>query len=288
MTTETIDLAGFTILKKLGIGARSIIYLAKDDQLGEQIALKRVLIEKPEDMRILEQMETEFKISREIDHPYIRKCHKLLKKRKLVKVSEVLMTMEFFDGQTLEDTKGLSLVDCCLVFRMVATALNAMHAKGYVHCDLKPNNILINDKGNIRIIDLGQGCKIGTIKNRIQGTPDYIAPEQVRRQRLDYRTDIFNLGATMYWAFTGKNVPTLIPKENDSLGLGGITAKKSFKTPVELHSKIHPGISKLIMECVKDDPVSRPSSMSEVVSRLDLLIHSILGNKLQKNGTASN
>ena len=64
----------------------------------------------------------------------------------------------------------------------------------------------------LKIIDLGQSCKLGAIKSRIQGTPDYIAPEQVLRKHISHRTDIFNLGATMYWALTGKNVPTLIPK----------------------------------------------------------------------------
>ena len=64
-----------------------------------------------------------------------------------------------------------------------------------------------------KIIDLGQSCPIGTTKSRIQGTPDYIAPEQVKRRTLGPRTDVFNLGATMYWALTGKNVPTLIPKK---------------------------------------------------------------------------
>ena len=288
MLTDTIDLAGYTILKKIGTGARSIIYLAKDNATGKHVAVKRALMEKPEDSRIFEQIDNEFKIAKGIDHPYIRKCLKIVKKRKLMKLSEIILVMEYFDGTTLEDTKSLSMVDCCLVFRMVATALNAMHGAGFIHCDLKPNNILINPDGNIKIIDLGQGCKIGTIKSRIQGTPDYIAPEQVRRQRLDYRTDIFNLGATMYWAFTGKNVPTLIPQGNDSLKLGSVQSLKELvKTPSQIHTKINPGISKLVMECVSDDPVNRPATMSEVVSRLDMLIHSIIGNNRNKNATAN-
>ena len=288
MPPEVVDLSGFTILKKLGTGARSTIYLAKDDQTNSQVALKRVILEKPEDTRIFEQVENEYKIAQQVDHPYIRKCYKLIKRRKLLKVNELLMSMEYFDGETLENYRGLSLIDCCLVFRMVATALNAMHAKGYIHCDLKPNNIMIDDAGQIRIIDLGQGCKIGTIKARIQGTPDYIAPEQVRRQRLDFRTDVFNLGATMYWAFTGQNVPTLIPQNNSGLTVASLTGGVAeVRTPSQLQPKINPGISKLIMECVNEDPMKRPSNMSDIISRLDLLIHSIFGNKLKANGTAS-
>ena len=155
-----------------------------------------------------------------------------------------------------------------------------MHQQGYIHCDIKPNNILINSSGSVRIIDLGQCCKIGTVKQRIQGTPDYIAPEQVHRKHLDGRTDIFNLGATMYWALTGKNVPTLIPQAGD---LSSFVGQRIFPAPHELHEKIPFGISKIVTDCVKEEPGERPNSMSEVVSRLDLLIHSVFGKKINNN-----
>ena len=125
----------------------------------------------------------------------------------------------------------MSLIDVMLIFRMVANGLGAMHLQGYIHCDIKPNNILINPNGSIKIIDLGQSCRNGTTKTRIQGTPDYIAPEQVRRQPLDQRTDVFNLGATMYWALTGKNVPTLIPKKSEAVGF---SLPKPVSSPSEL------------------------------------------------------
>lgn len=286
MGKEISDLSGFTIIKRIGVGARSTIYLAVDDQSGKRVALKRSIFERPEDARIFEQIETEYKVSRQVEHPYLRKCHKLIKNRKLMKLHEILLSMEMFEGRTLEDTKSLSLIDCLLVFRMIATGLNAMHAKGFIHCDIKPNNILISHQGSIRIIDLGQSCKIGTVKSRIQGTPDYIAPEQVHRERLDQRTDIFNLGATMYWAFTGKHVPTLIPQGMNA-GLPVEVPRGPVKAPHQIHNRINPGASKLIMECIQEDRTARPSSMSEVISRLDLLIHSIFGKKIQKNVTTN-
>ena len=95
----------------------------------------------------------------------------------MFKLKELLLSMELFEGETLEDGPTLSLGDVLLVFRMVATGLNAMHQRGFIHCDIKPNNILLSKSGSINIIDLGQSCRIGTIKARIQGTPDYIAPE---------------------------------------------------------------------------------------------------------------
>ena len=74
MAKDILNIGGFTIIKRLGTGARSIIYLATDDQTNTTIALKRVIIDKPEDMRIIEQIETEFRVAQRIDHPYIRKC----------------------------------------------------------------------------------------------------------------------------------------------------------------------------------------------------------------------
>ena len=278
MAIDRLELDGFTIIKKLGTGARSTIYLALDEESGNAIALKRSVFEKPEDARIFEQITNEYRVSQAVQHPYLRKCNKLIRVRKMFKVKELLLCMEMFEGETLEKSKSLGLGDVLLVFRMVATGLNAMHQQGYIHCDIKPNNILINESGALRIIDLGQGCRIGTIKPRIQGTPDYIAPEQVKRKHLDQRTDIFNLGATMYWAMTGKNVPTLIPQSNDLSAF--LQKPHNFPAPHQIHSRIPLGVSKLVTDCVKEEPEKRPISMAEVISRLDLLIHSVFAKKL--------
>ena len=121
------------------------------------------------------------------------------------------MLMDFCEGISLEQSPRRSLIDILLIFRMVADGIHGMHNVGLLHCDMKPNNIIIAKNGGIRVIDLGQSCPIGTVKTRIQGTPDYIAPEQVKRKPLSTQTDVFNLGASIYWALTGKFVPTLIP-----------------------------------------------------------------------------
>ena len=281
-----LDIGGFSITKRIGTGARSTIYLATEELDKTEIALKRVIFERPEDSRIFEQVETEYKVGRLIDHPYVRKCYKLKKIRRVFRAKELLLSMEYFDGKNLEDGPALSLLDVLLVFRMVATGLNAMHQQGFVHCDIKPNNILFNRSGAIKIIDLGQSCKIGTVKRRIQGTPDYIAPEQVRRKPLNPKTDIFNLGATMYWALTGKHAPTLIPKK-DSLGLP-IPQKRL--APHEIRKQLPIGLSKLVMDCTEDNPMARPRNMMMVISRLDLMVHSILGGRIKtsKNATGNN
>ena len=281
MAKDILDIGGFSIKRRIGSGARSTIYEAIDEQDNTAVALKRVIYEKPEDARVFEQVETEFKNAQRIDHPYVRKCYNLKKIRSMFKVKELLLSMELCEGVTLEEHSNLSLIDVLLVFRMVANGLNAMHQQGYVHCDIKPNNILLSKNGSIKIIDLGQSCKIGTIKKRIQGTPDYIAPEQVKRAPLGPKTDIFNLGATMYWALTGKNVPTMIPKK-DTLD---VLLKQPLKSPNELKEQISLPVSNLVMDCIKEDPAKRPKNMLEVISRLDMLIHGILGGTIKYKNT---
>jgi serine/threonine protein kinase len=284
MAKDILDIGGFTILRRIGTGARSTIYLASDEEDGTQVALKRVIFQKPEDSRIFEQVETEYKFAQQIDNPCVRKCYELRKIRSMFRVREMLLSMEYFDGKNLEDCPTLSLGDVLLVFRMVASGLNAMHQHGFVHCDIKPNNILMDKSGSIKIIDLGQSCKIGTVKQRIQGTPDYIAPEQVKRKPLGPKTDIFNLGAMMYWALTGKHAPTLIPKKNKF----GLPVTQPRRAPHELKAQLPIGISKLVMDCIENDPAKRPRNMIEVTSRLDLMVHSIFGGKIKTNKNASN
>jgi len=284
MAKDILNIGGFNIIKRIGTGARSTIYLATDIQDKKQVALKRVIYQKPEDTRIFEQMRTEYKIGKTVDHPYVRKCYKLKKIRSMLSVKQMLLSMEYFDGVSLEDGPSLSMLDVLLVFRMVADALNAMHQQNYVHCDIKPNNILLNKAGSIKIIDLGQSCTIGTIKQRIQGTPDYIAPEQVRRKPLNPTTDVFNLGATMYWALTGHNIPTMIPKQTNDLTM---YEPKTCPPPHERKKQIPIGVSKLVMECIKDDPADRPKNMLALSSRLDLAIHSLTGGRRKTNKNAS-
>jgi serine/threonine protein kinase len=284
MAKDILDIGGYTILKRIGTGARSTIYLAEDEEEGIKVALKRVIFERPEDSRIFEQVETEYKVAQQINNVCVRKCYELRKVRSMFKVKEMLLAMEYFDGRNLEDCPTLSLGDVLLVFRMVASGLAAMHQHGFVHCDIKPNNILIDKSGSLKIIDLGQSCKIGTVKQRIQGTPDYIAPEQVKRKPLGPKTDIFNLGATMYWALTGKHAPTLIPKKNKF----GLPVTEPRRAPHEIKKGLPTGISKLVMDCIENDPVKRPPNMSAVISSLDTMVHSIFGGKIRTNKNASN
>jgi len=185
MAKDILNVGGFSIIKRIGTGARSTIYMATDEQDKTNVALKRVIFERPEDSRVFEQTETEYKVARRIDHPYVRKCYKLKKIRNMFKVKEMLLSMELFEGKTLEEGPTLSLVDVLLVFR-------------------------------------------------------------------------------------------------------GLAVPQPCRAPHELKKRIPIGISKLVMDCVEDKPAERPRNMMTVISRLDLMIHSIFGGKIKTNKNASN
>ncbi|MCF7958203.1 MAG: serine/threonine protein kinase [Phycisphaerae bacterium] len=274
---------GYETIKKLGIGAASTIYEVRNQTTGEIRALKHVIRKDGEDKRMIEQVENEFEIARKVDHPYIRKVYEIKKVKRRLQAREVFMLMDYCPGISLEQSPSRSLVDLLLIFRMVADGINGMHSVGLLHCDMKPNNVIIAENGGICVIDLGQSCPVGTVKQRIQGTPDYIAPEQVKRKPLSRRTDVFNLGATIYWALTGKNIPTMIPKKSDRVELVSSGTVDRPVPPHVLKPQIPAGISNLIMECVSKTPANRPADMPTLISRLDLLIHMLAGGKFMGN-----
>ena len=281
-SSEAPHFEGYRTIRRLGVGAGSVIYKVEEEKTGDIYALKHVVRQETKDKRIIEQVENEYKVANQVDYPYLRKIYKIHRVRKHMQVKEVFLLMEFCPGISLEQSPRRTVLDLLLIFRMVIDGLNGMHNAGLLHCDMKPNNIIISEKGSIRIIDLGQSCPIGTIKPRIQGTPDYIAPEQVKRKPLSKQTDVFNLGATMYWAYTGKNIPTLIPKNSrkaDRVELAEVRGKGRAELPHELKSKIPVGVSNLIMECVNENPQDRPADMPTVLARVDMLIHMIAGTK---------
>ena len=277
--TEFPSYDGYEVVKRLGIGAASVIFSVRDKKSGEIRALKHVVRQENEDKRMIHQVENEHRIGGKLDHPYIRNIYEIKKRRIRLRTHEVFLLMEYCPGISLEQSPLRSLIDLMLIFRMIAEGINGMHQKGFLHCDIKTNNIIIAENGAIRIIDLGQSCRIGTVKPRIQGTPDYIAPEQVKRKPLSRATDVFNLGATMYWALAGRHIPTLVPKKTDRVELADASNTGPPPSPHELRPKIPTGVSNLVMDCVRHHSKDRPGDMNTLISRLDLLIHMIAGGE---------
>lgn len=280
---------GFRVLSEVGRGAASIIYLVQDPKTKQIWALKHVEKEKPKDQRFLDQAESESAIAAKLNHTAIRKIFRVIKKkRQLLAVKELYLVMEYVDGIALDKHPPKSLELAVDIFHQLAEAMAHMHDHGFVHADMKPNNVIISESGVARIIDLGQSCKSGTIKPRIQGTPDYIAPEQVHRRAITPKTDIYNLGATMYWVLTSTHIPTAMPKENSSL-VSSIDDEFIEKpTPVsERNPKIDSRLNDLIMQCVEVDADKRPLSMHAVADKLNLILGIVRANNELKSGDGS-
>jgi serine/threonine protein kinase len=262
----------YEILELLGEGARSTIYSVVDPQTRKVFALKHVLRKEPKDIRFIEQMETEYEISRRFTHPNLRRSYELkLVKTLLLKVSEAFLIMELVDGKPLDVSPPTNMMQLLDVFIQAAQGLKALHQMGYIHCDIKPNNILRNDAGQVKVIDFGQSCAIGTVKERIQGTPDFIAPEQVSRRPVGVQTDVFNLGATLYWACTGRHIPTLYTVNKK--GENSFLLDTRIDTPQDLNPRVPSAVSNLVIEMISTRIQKRPSDIDEVVTRLELGKH---------------
>jgi len=278
---------GYTVLTELGRGAASVIYLVQDPKSKQIWALKHVVKDSPKDERFLEQTEREAEAAERLNHPAVRKVEKVLKVRKLLTVKEIFLVMEYVDGISVERKPPRTLVEALNIFKQTAQGLAHMHSRGWVHADMKPNNVVLQADGTIKIIDLGQSCASGTVKERIQGTPDYIAPEQVHRKPITPKTDIYNLGATMYWCLTGKHIPTALPKGESLVSSLDPEFIEKPKPVIELNPKVPQRLSDLIMECVEVDPDRRPDTMAKVADRLDLMHAQLLAEDRLKGAAAN-
>lgn len=207
ITSNPSHLAGYEILSRFGEGAGSVIYAGRHPRTNKVYALKHVVRAHPEDQKYLDQAIQEYEVASQLTHEGLRKAIKLIKKHKWFKTNEVIVVLEPVNGKSLLDHRPEQRKILFHIFRNAAEALMALHDQGYVHADVKPNNILVTANGGVKLIDFGQSCKMGAVKERIQGTPEYMAPEQLNRGALDGRTDIYNLAATLYWCLTGGHVP---------------------------------------------------------------------------------
>jgi serine/threonine-protein kinase len=260
---------GYSVIDRIGEGAHSDIYVVSDPKTKQVYALKHVQPKEEKDQRFIEQLRNEYEVSRVFRHPALRRAIDLKIKKSMFGfggVSEAALVLEMADGATLDYECPRSVPILVDTFQKTAIALGAMHRMHLIHCDMKPGNIIRNESGRIRIIDFGQACRIGTVKERVQGTPDFIAPEQVRCKPLKIYTDVYNLGATMYWAFSGgRKAPTLytVPK-----GHKDVVKEQKFPKPHELNPEVPEPLGELVMDCVRVSPAFRPQSMDEVLQRL--------------------
>ena len=282
-TTTSIDpaldpglpkrLFNYEVVDLIGQGAGSLIYVVTHPVSRQVFALKHVVRKSEKDDRFIEQLETEFEVGGQLSHPGLRRSIEFKTNKTLLRrATEAALILELFDGVPLEQHIPRNLTDIVSAFIQTAQALGALHAVGYVHCDLKPNNILRDSAGNVKVIDLGQAARNGTVKKRIQGTPDYMAPEQVKCLPVTWKTDVFNFGATMYWALCGRKLPTLFTLKKTE---NSFLVDNQLATPHDINPMVPETLSNFVMDCVRTNPAKRPEDMAEVTRRLEIIEHTI-------------
>jgi eukaryotic-like serine/threonine-protein kinase len=276
----TLEVPGYQVIEFVGSGARSTIWQVRDRE-GAVCALKRVVRRSASDARFIQQAINEFETAGRCDHPVVRKVFRLERVRHWgLFVREVHLFMEWCEGRTVQDDRSEDVREIVRIYLAVAEGLAHINSRGLVHADTKPNNILVSSDGGVKLIDMGQSCRLGTVKERIQGTPDFIAPEQVHRGPLDARTDAYNFGASLYWALTGRPIATVLPRDRKTNLIGDYLVTP----PEKLNGDVPLSLSKLVSECVELQPSRRPGSMNEVARRLSLIAHSLKLREANGNG----
>lgn len=261
----------FQVLGTLGKGAHSTILHIRRSADGRQYALKVVPINGDAELKFLEQAEHEFAVAQKLDHPNLIKVAALEKVRKygILGVKEVRLLIEYVNGQALDKFELLTLPQLVQIFVGVASGLVHMHRRNVCHADMKPNNIMLSRTGDVKIIDYGLAWIKGENKGRVQGTPEYMAPEQVKQRVVNERTDIFNFGATMYRLVTFRHIPRVVAE-------GGVAldqkAWNALLKPVrDCTAKCPKALADVIEKCIAYHPNQRPEQMSVIQGALDHL-----------------
>jgi eukaryotic-like serine/threonine-protein kinase len=260
-----------SVLGTLGTGAHSTILHVRREADGKQYALKVVPIDGPEEQKFLDQARHEFRVSEMLQHPNVIQVFTLEEQKDwLFRVKKAQLLMDYVNGQTLDRFPAMPIPKLVQVFKQTADAMVHMHRRGVYHADLKPNNLMLAKSGQVKVIDFGLAWVKGENKNRVQGTPEYMAPETGTRNMVNERTDIFNFGATMYRLVTLQKPPSSLPLAG-ALPMDAGTWQKMLKPVCEVSARCPKPLAELIEQCLAFSALERPERMSEVQGRLDRL-----------------
>ncbi len=271
----------FKLEAVLGRSGMATIFKATDQQTKNTVAIKVPLMQYESDPAFFSRFEREEEIGKSLDHPYILHIVPVGSK------SRPYLVMEYLQGQTLgsllRSIKRLSIKDSLRIASRLCDALDYMHRRrnNIVHRDLKPENIMICNDGSLRIMDFGiaKACGMRRITfggfSPTMGTPDYMAPEQVKGQRGDERTDIYSLGAILYEMVTGA-----APYEGHNAYLiMNARLLGDPPAPRKLNPDIPPEVEEIILHALERDPKNRFSSAAEMKEELDSLGKVCLTNR---------
>jgi len=267
-------LGKYRLLRLLGAGGMSSVYLAENTTLRKQVAIKVLPIKRVEQSSFLARFEREAQAAFGLGHQNIARAFDLD-----TAGSVHFIVMEYIDGIDLhakvKQDGPLEIRDAVDYIRQAAIGLHYAHGEGLVHRDIKPANLILDRKGVVRILDLGlalagdddkQASLTREHDEKVLGTADYLAPEQATdSHKADRRSDVYSLGCTLHYLLTGKP-----PFSAGKLG-ERIRAHKSTPPPnlLEARADVPPVLAELYFRMMEKHPEARPQTAKEVADALD-------------------
>jgi len=257
--------ARYRIVALLGRGGMGEVYRADDLTLSQQVALKFLPEAVAGNPDALARFRNEVRVARQVSHPNVCRMYDVGEVE-----GHVFLSMEYVDGEDLGSLLrriGRLPADKALeIARRLCAELAAAHEKGVLHRDLKPANVMLDGRGQVLLTDFGLAGLAGRIEGAEvrNGTPAYMAPEQLAGDEVTVKSDIYSLGLVLYETFTGKR-----PFESDTLA--GLMRARKESTPVNpttLVRDMDPAVERVILRCLESSPAYRPPSALAVAAAL--------------------
>jgi len=263
------DLIGgrYLVDKVLGTGGMGVVLKVRDVKLDEDVALKVIRPELGGNANYLEQLKQEIKLARRITHRYVLRTHDFGEEGGLP-----FVTMEYLHGvtlrQLLDDQLVLPFPLVLRIGRQVAEGLEAAHAEGVVHRDIKPQNVMFDRRGDVKLMDFGLAAPLegrgSDADGQIFGTPRYMAPEQVRGEPVNLRTDLYGLGVMLFELASG-----FAPFQADDIsGLLRMHLEVEPPDVRTLNKDLPEDFNLLLQRLLSKDKEDRPGSAGEVAQAL--------------------
>jgi predicted Ser/Thr protein kinase/tetratricopeptide (TPR) repeat protein len=258
-----LKLGRYEVVRELGKGAMGIVYLAKDPLIGRLVALKTIRLGAHADDEEMKEFQQRFireaQAAGILNHPAIVTVHDIGRDEE---TDTSFIAMEFVEGHNLKEVlsqgRALSFEQIADIIAQVAEALDFAHAKGIVHRDVKPANVILIEGNRAKITDFGiakiaSGAANLTSTGQFLGTPNYMAPEQIKGAPVDGRTDIFALGICLYECLTRRK-----PFGGDSLtSISYKIVHEPFPPLHEINPQIPEGYEEVVAHCLQKDPTKR-------------------------------